>query len=96
VRLRKNITSALAIFLWLDDRLALQELLDDVASKYVPLQSIFYCHPSVSDALASIRSIMSSVRAGWLVRLVRASVMVPTFVISLHVRRVYLTGGFGA
>ena len=25
------------IFLWLDDRLALQEILDDVASKYVPL-----------------------------------------------------------
>jgi cytochrome b6 len=88
----KNITSALAIFLWLDDRLALQELLDDVASKYVPPHvNIFYCfgglvltaflvqgatgfaltfyyRPSVSDALASVRSIMSSVRAGWLVR----------------------------
>jgi cytochrome b6 len=83
----KNITDAVAIFLWLDDRLALQELLDDVASKYVPLilycfgglvlRVDFYYRPLLSDALASVRSIMSSVRAGW-----------------LHVCRVYLTGGF--
>jgi hypothetical protein len=72
---RKNISSTLVFFLWLDDRLALQELLDDVASKYVPshvnifccfggliLTAFFYYRPSVSDALASIRSIMSSVR----------------------------------
>jgi hypothetical protein len=40
----KNITPALAIFAWSDDRLALQELLDDVASKYVPPHvNIFYC-----------------------------------------------------
>ena len=32
------------IFLWLDDRLALQEILDGVASIYVPLHvSIFCC-----------------------------------------------------
>jgi quinol-cytochrome oxidoreductase complex cytochrome b subunit len=102
----KNITYAVAISLWLDDRLALQVILDDVACKYVP--HIFYCfgglvlaaflvqgatgfaltfyyRPSVSDALASVRSIMSPGRA---------SVMVPALVIVLHVCREYLTGGF--
>jgi hypothetical protein len=87
-----HLTFAVAIFTWLDDRLALQELLDDVGTKYVPPHvNIFYCfgglvltaflvqgatgfaltfyyRPSVSDALASVHSIMSVVRSGWLVR----------------------------
>jgi len=32
------------VFLWLDDRLALQEILDDVGSKFVPPHvKLFYC-----------------------------------------------------
>ena len=43
----------------------------------------FYYRPSVSDALTSVRAIMSDVHSGWLV-----------CCIVLHVCRVYLTGGF--
>lgn len=107
------------IFVWLDDRLALQEILDDVSSKFVPPHvNIFYCfgglvltsflvqvatgfaltfyyRPSVSDALTSVRAIMSDVHSGWLIRSGHrwgASLMVCCIV--LHVCRVYLTGGF--
>ena len=106
-------------FLWLDDRLALQEILEDVGSKFVPPHvNIFYCfgglvltsflvqvatgfaltfyyRPSVSEALASVRSIMIDVHSGWLIRSGHrwgASLMVCCIV--LHVCRVYLTGGF--
>jgi hypothetical protein len=90
----KNITPALAIFLWLDDRLALQELLDDVASKYVPPHAnIFYCFGGLVLAAFLVQGAtgfaFSSVCAGWLVRSVCASVMVPALVIVLHVCRVY-------
>lgn len=107
------------VFIWLDDRLALQEILDDVSSKFVPPHvKLFYCfgglvlfsvlvqvatgfaltfyyRPSVSDALASVRAIMSDVHSGWLIRSGHrwgASLMVCCIV--LHVCRVYLTGGF--
>ena len=105
--------------LWIDDRLALQEILEDVGSKFVPhpdrafycfgglvLTSFlvqvatgfaltFYYRPSVSEALASVRSIMIDVHSGWLIRSGHrwgASLMVCCIV--LHVCRVYLTGGF--
>jgi cytochrome b6 len=107
------------IFIWLDDRLALQEILDDVSSKFdrghvnsfycfggLVLTSFlvqvatgfaltFYYRPSVSDALASVRAIMSDVHSGWLIRSGHrwgATLMVCCIV--LHVCRVYLTGGF--
>jgi len=112
-------TISMPFFLWLDDRLALQEILEDVGSKFVPPHvNIFYCfgglvltsflvqvatgfaltfyyRPSVSEALASVRSIMIDVHSGWLIRSGHrwgASLMVCCIV--LHVCRVYLTGGF--
>jgi cytochrome b6 len=118
-------------FLWLDDRLALQEILEDVGPKFMLARVAtfflavlgfgglihaaflvqvatgfaltFYYRPSVSEALASVRSIMIDVHSGWLIRSghrppvsealasVR-SIMVCCIV--LHVCRVYLTGGF--
>jgi cytochrome b6 len=55
----------------------------------------FYYRPTVTEAFASVRYIMTEVNFGWLIRSVHrwsASMMVLNMI--LHVCRVYLTGGF--
>jgi len=55
----------------------------------------FYYRPTVTEAFASVKYIMTEVNFGWLIRSVHrwsASMMVLNMI--LHVCRVYLTGGF--
>lgn len=116
---KARLTSFMQQFVPLVDRLALQEILEDVGSKFVSLEVdifplfaglvltsfsahvatgfalTFYYRPAVSEALASVRSIMVDVHSGWLIRSGHrwgASLIVCCIV--LHVCRVSLTGGF--
>jgi cytochrome b6 len=55
----------------------------------------FYYRPTVTEAFASVKYLMTEVNFGWLLRSVHrwsASMMVLNMI--LHVCRVYLTGGF--
>jgi cytochrome b6 len=107
------------VYGWLQERLEIQSIVDDVTSKYVPPHvNIFYCiggvtftcfliqvatgfaitfyyRPSVADAFISVQYITTEVTFGWIVRSIhRWSASLIVLIITLHVFRVYLTGGF--
>ncbi len=84
-----------SVYDWFQERLEIQDITDDVTSKYVPPHvNIFYCLGGIT-LVCFVSYLMTDVSFGWLIRSVhRWSASMMVLMLILHVFRVYLTGGF--
>ncbi len=83
-----------SVYDWFQERLEIQDITDDVTSKYVPPHvNIFYCLGGITLVCFLIQ--FATGCFGWLIRSVhRWSASMMVLMLILHVFRVYLTGGF--